>query len=94
MNVAEASSYTVTCDPPTERTDGTPLALSEIAEYNWLVDGSLDGTSTACLYTVTRPDGIYTVTATTMDTGGLTGPESPGKLIELVTAPPMPPVLQ
>ncbi len=88
---AFAASYTVTCDPPTERTDGTPLTPAEIAEYKFLVDGTLDGTSTACSYLVNRPAGTYEITAVTVDTGGLESPASPPFPLTLIQSPPMAP---
>lgn len=92
-NDAQAATYDITCTPPTEREDGTPLTLAEIANYEWWVDGAMDGTSTACAYTLTRPDGTYNVQAKTVDTGGRVSQASPGKQFTLITAPPNPPVI-
>lgn len=89
--IANAASYTVTCDPPTSRSDGTSLSSSEIQEYQFLVDGTLDGTSTTCSYTVTRPDGSYTITARTVDTGGRVSTDSGPFTLSLQTAPPSAP---
>lgn len=91
MQSVMAASYTVTCDPPTERTDGTPLSISEIDHYNWFVDGVLDGISTGCSYEVIRPGGLYSITASTTDTDGLSDGQSPPFLLTLQNAPPRPP---
>ena len=94
-NVATAATYQVTCDPPTSRVDGTPFdAATELDHYNWFIDGTLSGTSTACAFLLDRPDGSYMVTATTVDTANRESPESLGKSISLVTAAPNPPTLK
>jgi len=79
----------LTCDYPVTRTDGTPLAVGEIATINffvsqdtgpnktWAPAGSND---TACrqVYDLTAiPDGQYYYSATAVDTGGRESAVSP-----------------
>lgn len=91
-NDAQAADRTITCDPPTTRDDGTPFdAATEVANYEWWIDGTMDGTSTACSYVLTRPDGDYNVQAKTVDTGGRVSQASPGKQFTVTTANPNPP---
>jgi hypothetical protein len=69
---------TLTCDMPVERSDGTPLAVDEIAEIRFFVSQDLAtwtpaGTNTACnqVYNLTSmPDGVYHYAAQTVDTDG------------------------
>lgn len=94
-NQARAATYDLTCTPPQSRTDNTPFdPATELQEYRWYVDGAFVGTSTTCAYSLNTADGTYTVTATSVDTGGREGPQSPGKSVTLTTAPPNPPTLQ
>ncbi len=88
---ANAADRTITCDPPTQRADSTPLTPAEIANYEWWVDGQMDGTSTACQYVLSRPDGSYNVQAKTVDTGGRVSVASPAVNFTLTTANPNPP---
>ncbi len=69
--------------PPTENTDGSPLADSDIGSYNIYCDGSLLGTVTNTDGTDewTSPDGslspgTHVCSATTINTDGVEGPES------------------
>lgn len=94
-NDANAATRNITCTPPTERTDGTPMTVAEIANYEWWVDGVMDGTSTDCAYVLDKPDGTYNVQAKTIDTGGRVSVASqPPKSFTLTTADPNPPILQ
>ena len=89
--MSQAADRTINCDPPTQRADGTPLTPAEIANYEWWVDGQMDGTSTACQYVLSRPDGSYNVQAKTVDTGGRVSVASPAVNFTLTTANPNPP---
>ena len=79
----------LTCDYPVTRTDGTPLAVDEIATINFFVsqDVGVDKTwtpagsnDTACrqVYDLTAvPDGQYYYSASALDTGGRESVVSP-----------------
>ena len=91
---SEAATLDLTCTPPTERTDGTSLAPTEIQGYEWFRNGALVGTSGDCTYTMNAPDGTYAITAKTVDTGGRKSAMSPSVDKTFTTAAPLPPVLQ
>jgi len=86
-----SAARVINCTPPTERADGTPLTQAEIANYEWWVNGTMDGTSTNCQYSLDKPDGTYNVQAKTVDTGGRVSVASPGKSFTLTTSLPNPP---
>lgn len=91
-----AAPVDVSWDHPTERVDGTPLALEEIAETRWYCDG-------AFVEAVPAPSivdqldlsfGSHDCYATTMDTFG--SESDPSATITRVVKParPNPPVVQ
>ena len=94
-------SKTLTCTLPVERTDGTPLAVDEIAQVRFYVsqDGSTwtqNGTNTVCLqvYDLTNvADGQYYYTADVVDTEGRESEKSPqvADLLVKRIAPPASP---
>jgi hypothetical protein len=83
-------SKTLTCDYPVTRTDGTPLALDEIATVQFYVSQDETGTKTwtpagsndtECkqVYDLTAiPDGQYYYSASAVDTGGRESVVAPG----------------
>ena len=95
-NDARAASLSLTCTPPTTRTDATPLPTDEIAGYWWYRDGIKINTelTPACAITVILPDGTYEITAQTVDTEGRESVMSAGKQKTWVTAAPSPPTIQ
>lgn len=79
---------TLTCTMPSEREDGTPLAVDEIAEIRFFVASDQDGfatwtpagTNTSCsqVYDLSRvADGAYRYTGTAVDTDGRESIKSP-----------------
>ena len=96
FNRAEAASLNLTCVPPTEREDGTPLPASEIAGYWWYRDGAKDNDTLTpdCAYTMIAPDGTFMIQAQTVDTGGLDSQLSPGKQKQFQTARPLNPTVE
>lgn len=70
-------TYTITCEYPIEREDGTPLAINEIAKVNFFVSQDkvtwtpAGSNTSACrqVYDLSSiPDGQYYYTGTTVDT--------------------------
>jgi len=92
---------TLTCDMPVERTDGTPLAIDEIAQVRFYV--SIDqttwqqaGTNTVCLQVYDLSgvsDGTYWYTVDAVDTDGRESIKSPqaAELIVKRLSPPASP---
>ena len=90
----------LTCDMPIERTDGTPLALDEIAEIRFFVstDNSTwepAGANTVCTqtYDLTNvPDGLYYYTAQAVDTDARASAyaDSTSLLVKRLAAPAPP----
>ena len=83
---------------PTTRVDGTPLAASEIAHYNWFMsfDGGgsqligstqlVGGTFTDVVDVDGVSPGVYDIHYTTVDTQGLESTESPHLVLEVLPA--------
>jgi len=95
----------VRATPPTDRTDGTPLALTEIAHYNFYMSfdsgpvvliGATqiqNGEFTDVIDVDAQTPGTYALSYSTVDTDGREGPLSPPLTIEILAplAPPSPP---
>jgi len=92
---------TLNCDMPVERTDGTPLALNEIAQIRFYVSTDQAtwqqaGTNTVCLQVYDLSDvadGTYWYTADAVDTEGRESIKSPqaAELIVKRLSPPASP---
>jgi len=92
---------TLTCDMPVERTDGTPLAISEIAQIRFYVSTDQStwqqaGTNTVCLQVYDLSgvaDGTYWYTADAVDSEGRESIKNPqaAELIVKRLSPPASP---
>ena len=83
---------TLTCTPPTEREDGTPLPLGEIASYQLYEDGIATLQASNCAFPVSVPTGeARTYTVRTVDTYGNISVDSNSIFVSAV--PPNPPIL-
>lgn len=90
---------TITCTYPTDREDGTPLLVSEIAKVNFYVDDGVSGyidageNTTACYqtYDLTKiPVGDYNYAVTATDTDGRMSLYSP-VVVHLTVKKTLPP---
>ena len=92
---------TLTCDMPVERTDGTPLALNEIAQVRFYVSTDRTtwqqaGSNTVCLQSYDLSgvaDGTYWYTADAVDTEGresIKSPQAAELIVKRLSAPAPP----
>lgn len=94
VTMAVAQAKTMSWTHPTERVDGSPLAVTEIAETRIYCDGeaAIVVAAPASSYQYLTP-GTHTCHATTVDTQGLESDPSNTITFEVLKAAPAAPVL-